>query len=73
MLKMCEDIAEFNNKWVRKDGSECYICESRYSTSPELFEVEFEDGKKLIYCVICLGEGPFSEVPEEIKIIRRVI
>lgn len=72
---MAENIAEFNNnerKWVRKDAKECCICESTYSTSPELFEVEFEDGEKLIYCVICLDEGPFSEVPEEIKIIKRV-
>jgi len=69
---MCE--AEFiDMKWARKDGKECCICESTYSTSSELFEVEFNDGEKLIYCNVCLGEGPFSEVPDEIKIIRRVI
>ena len=69
---MC-DTEFIDGKWVRLDNKECCICESRFSTSPELFEVEFNDGEKLIYCVICLSEGPFSEVPEEIKNIRRVI
>jgi len=50
----------------------CVICNSTYATSDQVFEVEFKDGEKICYCVICLSEGPLSEVPEEIKAIKNV-
>jgi len=59
-------------KWSRPDGKECYGCQNSYSTSPELFEVEYENGEKLIFCSICIDEGPFQNEPEEINVIRRV-
>ena len=59
-------------KWERHDKKECCICESTYSTSPELFLVKFADKEELIYCNVCLGEGPLSEVPDEIKSMTKV-
>lgn len=59
-------------QWVRHDKKECCICENRYSTSPELFKVKFTEGEDLIYCNVCLGEGPLSEVPDEIKSMTKV-
>ena len=62
-----------DGKWVRIDGKECYCCQNTNSTSSELFEVEYMNGEKLLYCTVCIGEGPFDNEAEEIKIIRRVI
>ena len=70
---MCK--AEFNDQekeWIREDGKKCYNCSNSYSISPELFECEYENGEKYLYCVICIGEVAFSK-PEEIKTITRVI
>lgn len=71
---MSDKIAEWvdNEKWVRSDGKECNGCQNTFSTSPELFEVEFEDGEKLVFCSVCIEEGPFSNEPEKINIIKRV-
>ena len=59
-------------KWERPDNRECCICQNSNSTAPELFKVEFTDGEKLIYCNVCLVEGPLSEVPDEIKSMTRI-
>jgi len=67
------DAEVIDGKWVRIDGKECYGCQNNHSTSPELFEVEYENGEKLLFCSVCIGEGPFGNEPEEIKVIRRVI
>jgi len=69
---MCETKL-IDNKWVRIDGKECYGCQNANSTSSELFEVEYMDGEKLLFCTVCISEGPFDNEPEEIKIISRVI
>ena len=69
---MCE-AKIIDGKWVRIDGKECYGCQNGNSVSSELFEVEYEDGEKLFFCSVCIGEGPFGNEPEEIKIIKRVI
>lgn len=71
---MCEaelKQIEGEERWVRTDGKKCYSCESSYSTSPELFEVEYESGEKKLFCSVCISEGPL-ENPEQIKIMRRV-
>ena len=60
------------DKWVRRDKKECCICKNSHSTSPELFKVKFAEGEDLIYCNVCLGEGPLSEVPDEIKSMTKV-
>jgi len=59
-------------QWIRHDKKECCICQNKYSTSPELFKVKFTEGEDLIYCNVCLGEGPLSEVPDEIKSMTKV-
>ena len=66
------DWNEISEKWVRKDKAECCICKNSFSTSPVLFKVEFTDKEELIYCNVCLGEGPLSEVPDEIKQITPI-
>ena len=60
------------HKWERNDTHECCICQNSNSTSPELFKVNFTDGEELIYCNVCLVEGPLSEVPDEIKSMNRI-
>lgn len=70
---MCEAV--FNDqeeKWVRKDGKECYNCGNTYSTSPELFECEYENGEKYLYCAVCIEECPLSNEPEQVKSLIRV-
>ena len=57
---------------VRHDKIECCFCQNKYCTSPELFKVKFTEGEDLIYCNVCLGEGPLSEVPDEIKSMTKV-
>jgi hypothetical protein len=59
-------------QWVRHDKKECCICQNKYSTSPELFLVKFTEGEDLIYCNVCIGEGPLSEVPDEIISMTKV-
>ncbi|MBA7477639.1 hypothetical protein ES707_13053 [subsurface metagenome] len=59
-------------QWVRRDKKECCICQNKHSTSPELFKVKFTEGEDLIYCNVCLGEGPLSEVPDEIESVTKV-
>jgi hypothetical protein len=70
---MCE--AKYNEKerkWNREDNKECYNCQNSYSTSAELFECEYENGEKYLYCAVCLGESPLSNEPEQVKSITRV-
>jgi len=70
---MCK--AEFNESeqnWIREDGKKCYNCSNSYSTSSELFECEYENGEKYLYCSVCIGEVAFENEPEEIKLITRV-
>lgn len=50
----------------------CVICNDVNATSDQIFEVEFKDGEKISYCVVCLSEGPLSEVPEDIKTIKNI-
>ncbi len=50
----------------------CCICQGTNAVSDQVFEVEFKDGEKIIYCCVCLSEGPLSEVPEDIKTIKNI-
>jgi len=63
---------EERQQWLRHDKKECCVCENKYSTSPELFLVKSADKETLIYCNVCLGEGPLSEVPDEIVSMTKI-
>ena len=63
---MCETIQNIESNLI------CSICKNTNAVSNVIFEVEFTDGEKLNYCVVCLSEGPLSNVPEDIKLIRNI-
>lgn len=63
---MCETMQNIESKLI------CSICENTKAVSNVIFEVEFKDGEKLNYCVVCLSEGPLSNVPEDIKLIKNI-
>ena len=63
---------EDTQKWDRSDKKECCQCGNTFSTSPELFLVKFADKEELIYCNVCLGEGPLSNGLNKIESMTKV-
>ena len=60
------------DKWIRRDKKECCQCGNTFSTSPELFLVKFANKEELIYCNVCLGEGPLSNGLSKIESMTKV-